>query len=126
MLIKKEAIEYINRLLALPSSGTEQDWCIEMADSSRINEFISIIRNNVLSNDEKNAVMALILASYDDFLSSQEDNNHAVWLEVSVVIEKDDALYLGLLKYWALEGKDQDDTFNITPLVKAYLVSKGL
>jgi len=40
MILKKEIIEQLSNELALPFTGIEQDWDIEMADSNRINDFL--------------------------------------------------------------------------------------
>jgi len=56
------------RLLLLPTSGKEQDWDIELADAIRLDEFLNVLDHQHLSDDQKHALMALIIASYDDFL----------------------------------------------------------
>jgi hypothetical protein len=70
MYLTKEAIENLNKKLNLPIlTPYSQDWEYEQADSSRVQEFMTYYENSVLTNNEKFALMALIVSSYDDYLS---------------------------------------------------------
>ena len=117
MILKKDSIISISRLFNLSCTGFEQDWDIEMADSSRINEFLRFYPRLNLSDSERIALMALIFASYDDLLNEMTENK--IWIEITTNIVKDKELFKDLLDYWSLvEEKESDDLFNITTKVR--------
>jgi len=122
MIITSETMSALNALLNLPATGHEQDWAIELADKSRLAEFLKFIENESLSPQYKHAMMELILASYDDYLLDRQDEQDKMWLEIKQVLDRDRTMYFDLLHYWSLADRKSDDTgFNITPLVRNYL-----
>ncbi|WP_312314137.1 hypothetical protein [Empedobacter brevis] len=64
MIFKKNIIEKISKQLLLPFSGLEQDWDLEMANTERINDFITFYESNNLDFEEKKSVFS----SYSSFL----------------------------------------------------------
>ena len=117
--LKKEAIESLNEKLSLPSRGIEQDWEVELADSNRVDEFISYYNKHPLTLDEKKALMSLILASYDDFLNEEYSSNSQFWNDIRQAIESDYDLLPDILDYWSLPDEDNSENwFKITPLVR--------
>ncbi|WP_103072004.1 hypothetical protein [Aquimarina sediminis] len=119
MILKKEAIESINKKLSLPYTGVEQDWDIELADSQRVNEFVFFYKNTMLSLDEKKALMSLIFASYDDFLNECGIDKNEIWTEIVLLVQSNINLFKELLNYWSLEEETSPENyFKITPLVR--------
>jgi hypothetical protein len=66
MYLTIEAITSLNRALHLPATGREQDWDIELEDMNRVGEFIGYLADHPLNDDEKRALMALIVSSLED------------------------------------------------------------
>ncbi len=60
------AKEFLNSFLKLPATGKEQDWEIELSNPNRLLEFIIFLEKTDLSYDQKQALIALILASFED------------------------------------------------------------
>lgn len=119
MIFTKEAIESLNKKLELPSNGIEQDWDIELANSKRLGEFVSFYEQSDLSSEEKKAMMALIFASYDDFLNEVNIDRNNLWSKIVRLIKQDDYLFHELLNYWRLEDENSSENyFKITPLVR--------
>jgi hypothetical protein len=118
MILKKEAIAHINSSLHLPYTGTEQDWDIEMANPDRVGEFIAYYQTASLSADEKMALMALILASYEDLLNEQQVHQDEQWPKIEAILKQEKKLYPELLSYWDVQGDMPDDQFKITPLIR--------
>lgn len=59
--------KFLNFALSLPTTGAEQDWEIEMSNPNRISDFIAFFSETPeLSYDQKHALVALILASFED------------------------------------------------------------
>ena len=121
MILTKKAIESVSQKLALPFTGIEQDWEVELADSERVNEFVSFYKDTVLSSNEKKALMSLIFASYDDFLNERDIDENGLWSEIVLLIQSDKDLFKELLNYWGLDGETSPENyFKITPLVRKF------
>jgi hypothetical protein len=119
MFLRKEAIKKLSTELALPCEGNEQDWDIEMADPNRIDDFLKYFRTQSLLADEKFALMALIMASYEDFLNEQDVDVDRRWKAIRQILQVEAALYSSLVSYWALSGESRsEDLFRITLLVR--------
>ena len=58
-----QAVEVLNRLLALPVHGQEQDWEIELADSTRLGEFLELFESDRLDLEGRSALALLIMSS---------------------------------------------------------------
>ena len=122
MILKKEVIERMSKELSLPFTGVEQDWDIEMANSKRIGSFLEFYTQNDLSNDEKIAIMALIIASYDDFLNENDLEIDTKWNEIKKILGSEKIIFNELVNYWSLNNEeDKSNLFRITPLIKSIL-----
>jgi len=119
MILKKEIIEQLSKELSLPFTGLEQDWDIEMADSNRINDFLEFYQQNNLSADKKVAMMSLILASYEDFLTENDLIIDDRWEKIQSLLESKKVFFVDLINYWSIWNElDEDNLFEITPLVR--------
>ena len=115
IILTKAATAALNQALRLPATGLEQDWDIELADADRIHEFITFMAQQPLDDDTRLALMALILASLDDF-----SNRQTVPMELATavrqVLQAAGGLYDGLVRQWSsLDG----DEFSISPLMRS-------
>jgi hypothetical protein len=116
MILKKEILEPLSKKLSLPYIGIEQDWDIEMADSKRVNDFLKFYQQNILSVDEKVAVMSLIIASYEDFLNENAGIDDQ-WNEIRLMLKSERSIFVDLINYWSL-STEEGDLFQITPLIR--------
>lgn len=117
----KKIISNVNKLFGFIATGYEQDWPLEFADKNRISEFINAIKLGGLSPDVRNAIVSLILFSYDDYLSEKVDHNNEIWKEIIVILNESPNSYKDVLNYWALWDNKANDLFKLTPLVRSYL-----
>lgn len=117
MILRQETLERLSKLLNLPFTGTEQDWDIEMADQNRIDEFIIFYNEVELTEEMKYATMSLIVASYDDFLNSQELDKDDRWDEIKKLLISEKTVFKDLIEYWAVES-EEIDFFRVTPLLR--------
>jgi hypothetical protein len=125
MIVTKVVLLGLNKLLKLNASGNEQDWDIELADYKRVTEFIEIADSANLSLPERYAIVELILASYDDYLTN-EGNDEGIWKGIVKVLDAHFELYVDTLNYWALTQETTvNNIFEITPQARAYLASKN-
>lgn len=112
-------MEQLSKELALPYTGTEQDWEIEMANSNRINDFVQFYQQNDLSVDKKVAVMSLILASYEDFLNENDLEIDDRWNEIKSILKSERVIFVDLIDYWSLNNEvEEDNLFRTTPLMR--------
>lgn len=114
ILFDRKVIEFLNEQLLLPFDSLVQDWDIEMADASRIIEFITFYKNNSLSKLEKKGLMSLIIASFDDYLNENNNENEIenLWNLISVLIQNELELFLELIQYWSSKN-EAEDSFKI-------------
>ena len=120
MILTKEAIEFVSRKLRLPFQGTEQDWEVELADPKRIDEFVAFYKKTFLSVHRKRALMALILASYDEFLNIHGVDTSNLWHRIACLVRPDKDIFVDILDYWSLRGEtDPENYFKLTPLIKS-------
>lgn len=118
--LKKEAIHFLNEYFKLPARGDEQDWDIELADSARVREFLNAY-NNDFPDNVRLALMALIFASYDDYIDKHKRDLN-LETKIKTIVNADKDLFIDLLKYWAVENKeDTKECFNLTAFVRDVL-----
>jgi len=120
--LKKEAIENLNKKLVLPDLGPySQDWEYELADSSKLIEFVTYYDKSILTIDEKFALMALIISSLDDYLSEGKLSDH-LCDKVKYLLHKDFEIHKNKIIYWALEEVNVlEDCFAVTPFMREIL-----
>ncbi|QTR48981.1 hypothetical protein [Candidatus Thiothrix anitrata] len=114
------AVHVLSAALHLPTTGNEQDWDIEMADPNRLTEFLAYYETHALSLHEKQALMALILASLEDTFPVARGAITALRAKVVNAIAGDEHLHQPVLSYWAYPdgSENTDDGYNITRLVR--------
>ncbi|MCU6798118.1 hypothetical protein OB236_38930 [Paenibacillus sp. WQ 127069] len=123
--ITRSTIENLIVKLNLPALDPySQDWDLEMADSSRVAEFISFYEEQVLSENERFGLMALIIASYDDFISSGNEPD-LVWSKIRYYLIQDFVIHKNTILYWVLEDNEIDNCFAVTPLMRDVLATKN-
>lgn len=114
-----KAIQYLNTALRLPASGHEQDWEIELADANRLNEFVSFYENNELPEEVNVALMSLIVASLDEFMSDGR-NDKTLLEKIKNLLKSDSNLHSETIKYWSLlQYEDQCDSFEVTKFIRS-------
>ncbi|MFC3803465.1 hypothetical protein [Cohnella sp. GCM10012308] len=116
--ITRQAIESLNEKLRLPKvDQNSQDWEYEVADSNRVNEFISFYETAVLDQDEKFALMNLIISSFDDALREAKDHD-GTWDRIKNHLARDLVLHRNTILYWSLEEEEPENCFYITPYMR--------
>lgn len=104
MILQKNAISSISKMLGLSFTGLEQDWDLEMANPSRFNEFISCYEKLCFTNAEKLALMSIILSSYEE-LEEEEQILH--WHNLEKMLLEEKKLFQSLIDYWSAWNKDK-------------------
>lgn len=122
-ILDSNAIHTLSAALNLPITGKEQDWDIEMATPNRIVEFLDYYEANLLLPQAKQALMALVLASFEDAVSMGERSSRELWGRIVSIISKDVELHKPVLSYWAYPDAEMTpgDGYNITDLAQQVL-----
>jgi hypothetical protein len=116
-----ETIKKLNSLLDLPYRDGMQDWDIELADSNRIQEFCDFYEREYLGSHEKQALMALIIASYNDYIE-ERGNEVFLWNKIAALLRKDFDLHKSTILYWSCDDNEEViGGFAITPLTRGLL-----
>lgn len=114
------AEEAIARRLNLPWDTRMQDWALEASDAKRLDEFISIMQTEQLSQPEQIALVELILASAEG-AEAEGQLKPSSWAHVRSILLAQPELFAGHVEYWALLDEDTEDVFPITPHMRAVL-----
>lgn len=114
----RQAMDKFNQLLNLHEDKYMQDWEIELADDTRLDEFLECYHNHAETNEEKFTLMSLIIASFDDYY--WEDENSMMWKKIETLLLVDRDLFKPLIEYWCVwdGGDDPECYFNISPLMR--------
>lgn len=99
-ILEKEAIEKISKDLQLPYRGDDQDWDIQMSDQTRLAEFIAYYHKHDLNNDEKHALIALLLASYEWLLEDEGIHDANIWNQIKQFVSDNRSICEQLVAYW--------------------------
>ncbi|MCR8630880.1 hypothetical protein [Paenibacillus radicis (ex Xue et al. 2023)] len=116
--ITKEAIEMLDEKLNLAVRDKySQDWQYEVSDPSRVSEFILFYEDAILNNEEKFALMSLIISSLDDALEEGYEIS-GLWGKISHHLVNEIKIHYNTIQYWALLEEDLDNCFAVTPLIR--------
>lgn len=122
IVLNSEVITFLNKELSLPFHTLVQDWDIEMSDSKRILEFITYLQNNTLSSDLKVGLMALIIASIDEYLNENNIKKLNYFELIHDNLLKENELYYELIKYWSVKGEmNEERLFKVSKYLLPYL-----
>ena len=106
-----------------------QDWPLEVADPSRLDEFLDLLKG-AESEDDRVALMELVLYSLDE---ADPAKQREAWRVIGTMLERESGLYAREIIYWSLGDETDDGTwrmddlgedegFSITPLMRPVLI----
>lgn len=121
--VTRKAIVNLSKKIDLPSYGEySQDWEYEVADSSRVAEFISFYENVVFNVEEKFALMAVIVSSYNDAIEEGKSDN-TISDKIKHHLSNDINIHKCTIVNWALLDEESiEDCYPITPLMREVLL----
>ncbi len=120
----------LTQQFSLPAKPGEEDWELKVADPARVGEFLRFLeKGEDLTPSVKQLLMALILFSYDEYLSEEdmEKGEDTFWEDIEDLADAEPELYHNPLTYWALwedYKTKRDNPFAITPMVRHYLLTR--
>lgn len=117
------AIERLDSILGFSSDQYSQDWEIELADGTRLREFVELYHTGHLDNDERFTLMALIVASAHDAIDSQTLEAD-MWDRIHNLLVRDADLHAHTIHYWCCaDATCENECFTLTPRMRAVWIS---
>jgi hypothetical protein len=116
--VTRESRARLSSLLGLVEDPFMQDWELECANPQRIEEFLDLYERGSLSDDDRFALMALIVASFDDWLS-EAGADEAVLLRVRRNLSANFSLHEATIHHWCLWNEpNTGNVFRATPFMR--------
>ncbi len=112
-IIGKREISLLNELLSLPATGNEQDWEIELADPSRVVEFLDIYEQLPENVGVRRALWALITASLNDALDQASQPPKATQERYSTILQQEFGDLFDIVEEWCISA----DAFPVTQII---------
>ena len=112
--------QQLSQQLGLPWHKPMQDWDLTCANSHRIHEFLAYYQHSTCSDDERFALMQLIMASFDDFLEEYERMDVSLWDVASSLLHQSCNLHITTIYHWALpwHKNNTDRHYKLTPYIR--------
>ncbi|MHA7101008.1 hypothetical protein [Roseivirga pacifica] len=116
----RDAQRKLSKRLGFHWYENTQDWDLTESDSERIKEFLQIYKSDDLSDDEKFALMELIISSFDDLVEEGGNiNREGIWTDCKHILNNEPWLHITTIHYWSsLEHKDPKKGFSVTELIR--------
>lgn len=115
---QRKSIDKLSQRLNLATDPYMQDWEVELADGTRASEFVAAYDAADLDDDDRFALMALVIASVDDAIDQGFDIAKT-WSRVVQLLRRDGRLHASTMKYWSCgDDPDPDHQFSVTPFIR--------
>jgi hypothetical protein len=116
----REAIDSLASRFDLRNTPEMQDWEWEVADSTRIDEFLAAYLSGELTSDERFTLMETLLQSFEE--STLDLAADTRWRQVLAQLEMHLDLHAYSIWYWSdLDSTDLRDSFRLTPFIREIL-----
>ena len=110
----RAAHDRLDALFAFPHDPYRQDWEIELSDGSRLEEFFIAYESQELTEDERFALMALVVASAHDALDFHNLTD-GQWQVVHELLVRDSHIHASTVYYWCcVDATTVDECFTLT------------
>lgn len=114
----RESINKLSERFSLPAHPYMQDWEVEVSDPRRVIEFVDAYSDDDLDDDNRFALMALIVASLDEALLEHLDITDP-WSRVEELLRRNARLHASTMSYWSCaDDPDPEHQFQLTPFVR--------
>lgn len=108
----------LSERLGIHWSNDMQDWDLIVSDYGRISDFLKVYQNELKDDDDKFALMQLIISSFDDGISSADSQELKNWNICKTILTKECYLHYSIIEYWSLLDNEIENTFSITPFIR--------
>ncbi|TWB22596.1 hypothetical protein FBZ89_103219 [Nitrospirillum amazonense] len=116
----RQAIDALAARFDLPNHPGMQDWEWEVADPSRLDEFIAAYEAGGLSEDERFTLMETIIQSFED--GDQAPERDPRWAHVLGLLDRNVGLHGPSIWYWSAPENDaRRETFRVSLTIRDVL-----
>jgi hypothetical protein len=116
----RAAIDALAARFDLPNHPGMQDWEWEVADHTRLDEFIGAYQSGDLDDDERFTLMEIIIQSFEDLGARSEHDPR--WQCILDILDRNVELHACSVWYWsALDGESREEQFSVTPSMRSVL-----
>ena len=92
-----------------------QDWEYEVADISRIDDFLNAYDLNDITEDERFLLIEMLFQSFEEVNDLEKDSR---WHRTVSLVENNLDLHTQTVVYWANGVESFEDSWNITPFIR--------
>jgi hypothetical protein len=116
--VMPDACVRLDAEFSFPPLSDPQDWEIELSDGSRLLEFVDAYSALELNDDERFALMALIVASAEDAIDHSTWSDQ-LWSRIHDLLLANFDLHAATIRYWCCpQATHPDQLFSITPRIR--------
>jgi len=121
----RKAIDKLAARFGFANDPGMQDWEHEVADHTRIDEFLAAYEAGGLSDDEKFTLMETVIESFEDVARMEGDLSlDARWQRTLAVLDKNLPLHAYSVWYWSRpEAENDDEMFCVSPFIRKILAT---
>lgn len=113
----RAAIDSLSARFGFSNDPGMQDWEFEVADASRIDEFLEAYESGELDDDERFTLMQTIIQSFENLNDPLETD--ARWSGVLELLDANIALHGYSAWYWSCEDAlDPRDAWQVSPWLR--------
>ncbi|ELP29797.1 hypothetical protein RBSWK_06258 [Rhodopirellula baltica SWK14] len=113
----REAIARLASRFDVPNEPHMQDWEWEVADPSRLDEYLKAYNGAELSDDERFTLMETIIRAFDDLPVPLDADER--WQVTLSILDENIDLHAYSVWYWSdLEYELSDETWRVTPFLR--------
>lgn len=120
------AINSLAKRLDLPPPPLECEWHLAVADSTRIDEFVTLYENGGLTDDERFTLMEMILNSVIDAADMDTSILKSnVWQKILALLEENIEVHIFSVWYYSsveYDDVDIEDAWCIAPFMRTILL----
>lgn len=121
---ERNAIDRICLDLELPRGDSQtQNWVYELPSEYRtlgsLLKYAAAYSNAVYGEDERRLLMQLMLDVTNELLENDPRMGERAWGAVVQILRAHPGAHQDQIDYWAMPGRPPEETFRLTPLVRA-------
>ena len=119
----RDAIDLLAATFGLPNEPWMQDWEIQVADPSRIDDFLAVYESESLSEDCRFSLMQILLQCFEDLPHRPESDPR--WPRLIRCLRMDSGIHDSTIEYWTgIESEKLGDAWRVSkPLRNIFRVS---
>jgi hypothetical protein len=99
--------------LGLTIDPLSQDWEWEVADPTHFADWLTVYRNESLSDDERFSLMEMLIQCVEDMLPDhgpeEEAEGLSQWQAVAALLRANPRLHASSIAYWSVFGRDNPE-----------------